>query len=95
MVPISAAVLKKDLFKYLDKTIVENEVLNVSTPNGDVIILNAEAYRNQLAEIEELETAEALKAAADDIESGRVFSHEEVFAGLQAKIDARKAALAK
>jgi mRNA-degrading endonuclease RelE of RelBE toxin-antitoxin system len=31
MSPISATNLKKDLFKYLDRTIEDNEILNVST----------------------------------------------------------------
>jgi len=91
MDPISTSALQKDLLTYLDKAITDNEILNVSTPNGSVVIMNAEAYKSQLAEIEEIELTEVLRAAADDIANGRVFSHEEVFSTLQLKINAQKA----
>jgi hypothetical protein len=83
MAPISANALQKDLFKYLDRTIDKNEILNVSTPKGTVIILNPEKYQKQLAEIEELKLQEALSDAADDIENGRVYPFDEVIARLR------------
>ena len=82
---VSAVNLQKDLFKYLDKTIEENEILNVSTQKGNVIILNAEAYQRQMSEMERLEELEAIRQADDDIAAGRVHTHEEVFGALRAK----------
>ena len=90
MAPISAAVLKKDLIKYLDKTITENEILNVSTQKGNVIILNADRYYEAtMSEAERLEELEAIRQADDDIAHGRVYTHEEVFGELRAMANER------
>jgi PHD/YefM family antitoxin component YafN of YafNO toxin-antitoxin module len=85
MAPISANALQKDLFKYLDKTIVENEILNVSTQNGNVIILNAEVYNKKISEMERLEELEAIRQSDDDIANGRIHTHKEVFDQLRAR----------
>ena len=85
MAPISANALQKDLFKYLDRTIDEDEVLNVSTQKGNVIILNAEKYHRQMSEMERMEELEAIRQANDDIAHGRLFTVDEVFAELEAE----------
>ncbi|MCL2796759.1 MAG: type II toxin-antitoxin system Phd/YefM family antitoxin [Firmicutes bacterium] len=85
MSSISATKLQKDLFMYLDKAIDENEVLNVSTQKGNVIILSAEIYQRQMSEMERLEELEAIRRSEEDFENGRVCTHEEVFGRLRAK----------
>ena len=90
MSPVSAANLKKDLYKYLDRAIDKNEVLNVSTQKGSVVILNADRYyEERMSEAERLEELEAIRQADDDIANGRVFTHEEVFAELRAMANER------
>jgi len=86
MAPISAAVLKKDLYKYLDKTIKENDVLNVSTPGGTVTILNTIEYERQLHLLEQLETEQGIRRGEADIRAGRVHTHEAVFKNLDTLI---------
>ncbi|GHU98594.1 hypothetical protein FACS1894211_02600 [Clostridia bacterium] len=86
MAPISATTLQKDLFNYLNRTIDKNEILNVSTQKGNVIILNATKY-------EELEELEAIRQSDEDIANGRTYPQDEVYARLDAKIKARKEAL--
>jgi len=88
MSPISAASLKKDLFKYLDKTIEKNEVLSVSTQKGNVIILNAEKYQKQISDVERLEEIEAIRQADEDIANGRIYTHEQVFNELRSEAKA-------
>ena len=86
MSPVSAANLKKDLYKYLDRAIDKNEVLNVSTQKGSVVILNADRYyEERMSEAERLEELEAIRQADDDIANGRYYPADEVFARLEAR----------
>jgi len=86
MAPISAAALQKDLVKYLDKTIKENNVLKVSTQYGTVAIVNTVEYEKQLQLLEQLETEQGILRGKADILSGRVHTHEEVFGRLDTLI---------
>ena len=49
---------------------------------SDAVVLTGDAY-------EEYETLKALAEAEEDIVAGRVFSHDEVFSALRAKINAK------
>ena len=86
MTPISAAVLQRNLIKYLDKTIKENDVLNVSTPSGTVTILNTAEYERQIQLLEQFETEQGIRRGEEDIRAGRVHTHEAVFKNLDALI---------
>lgn len=45
MTNINATNLRKNLFAYLDNAIKYNEVVNVSTKNGNAVIMSEEEYR--------------------------------------------------
>jgi len=86
MSPVSAANLKKNLFKYLDRTIDENEVLSVSTQKGNIVILNAGRYYEEtMSETERLEELEAIRQGDEDIANGRFSAAADVFARLEAR----------
>lgn len=82
MSPISANALQKDLFKYLDKTIDEKEILKVATPKGTVTILSTAEYEKQLELLEQFEIEQGIRRGEEDIRAGRVHTHEEVFNNL-------------
>lgn len=52
MYTINATTFRKDLFNLVDKTIKFNEVLNISTKEGNAILLSEEEYNGLLATAE-------------------------------------------
>lgn len=48
----NATSFRKDLFNLLEKTIKYNEILNISTKEGNVIVLSEEEYNGLLATAE-------------------------------------------
>lgn len=48
----NATSLRKDLFKLLEQTVKYNEMINVSTKEGNAIILSEEEYRGLCATAE-------------------------------------------
>ncbi len=44
MTTINATNFRKDIFQYLAKAIEYNEVINVSTKDGNAVVLSEEAY---------------------------------------------------
>ena len=43
---------RKDIYNLLEQTIKYNEPLNISTKNGNAIVLSEEDYRNLIATLE-------------------------------------------
>lgn len=43
---------RKDIYKLLEQTIKYNEPLNISTKNGNAIVLSEEDYNNLIATLE-------------------------------------------
>jgi hypothetical protein len=79
---ISEATFGKDPSKYLKQAVKMNGVIEVSTENGNAIVLSAEEYTRRQ---EEFETIIALQKADADIAAGRVIPFEEAFSKLEAK----------
>lgn len=52
MYNINATSLRKDLFNLLEKTVKYNEVLNVSTKDGNAVVMSEEEYNGLLATAE-------------------------------------------
>ena len=52
MTNINATSLRKDLFNMLDNTIKYNETINVSTKDGNAIIISEEEYNGMMATLE-------------------------------------------
>lgn len=52
MTNINITRFRKDIYNLLEQTIKYNEPLNISTKNGNAIILSEEDYRNLIATLE-------------------------------------------
>lgn len=57
---------RKDIYNLLEQTIKYNEPLNISTKNGNAILLSEEDYNNLIATLE----IESNKALKEDIIKG-------------------------
>ena len=61
---------RKDIYNLLEQTIKYNEPINISTKNGNAVVLSEEDYNNLMATLE-IENNKKLK---EDIEKG-IFSN--------------------
>lgn len=52
MTNINATSLRKDLFNILDNTIKYNETVNISTKEGNAVIISEEEYNGMIATLE-------------------------------------------
>lgn len=57
---------RKDIYNLLEQTIKYNEPINISTKNGNAVVLSEEDYNNLMATLE-IENTKKLK---EDIEKG-------------------------
>ena len=57
---------RKDIYNLLEQTIKYNEPINISTKNGNAVVLSEEDYNNLMATLE-IENNKKLK---EDIEKG-------------------------
>ena len=87
---INVATLSKNLAGYLDTAAKAKSVIDVETETGNVVIVSAAEFEKFR---EEIETAQALARADADYAAGRIISHEEMIAIMDAKIAEAKARL--
>ena len=85
---ISAAAFSKDASKYLDRAAKSKETVDVETAHGNVVIISA-------AEFERLEEEAGIARGEADYEAGRVLTHEQMIAIMDAKIAEAKARLSQ
>ena len=52
MTNINITNFRKDIYKLLEQTIKYNEPINISTKNGNAVVLSEEDYRNLIATLE-------------------------------------------
>jgi PHD/YefM family antitoxin component YafN of YafNO toxin-antitoxin module len=92
MSTVTVANFKKDPFKYLTETVKTNGVLSITTEAGNAVILSEKEYNAFLTRqryekwFNESEEKQAAKAR-NDFKNGRTYTHEQVFAGLESKIN--------
>ena len=60
MTNINITNFRKDIYKLLEQTIKYNEPINISTKNGNAVVLSEEDYRNLIATLE-IESNKKLK----------------------------------
>lgn len=52
MTTINITNARKDLFQLVDSCIKYNDVVNINTKNGNVVLINEDEYRGMLATLE-------------------------------------------
>jgi len=80
---ISAEDLSKDLNKHLNRVAKSQDIIDVETDGGNVVIISAAEFERVR---EELEVAQGIARGRADIAAGRYLTHEQMIAHMDAKI---------
>lgn len=69
MINVNITNFRKDIYNLLDNTIKYNEPINISTKNGNAIIISEQDYRNLIATFEVYNNPELKKKIQDGLET--------------------------
>ena len=81
MTNTNATNLRKNLFEYLSQAVNFNDVINVSTKNGNAIILSAEDYNGLMETVYLMSDSnvmnDIMKSKEEPLEQGSVYDSSE------------------
>jgi PHD/YefM family antitoxin component YafN of YafNO toxin-antitoxin module len=68
MMNVNITNFRKDIYKLLDNTIKYNEPINISTKNGNAVVISEQDYRDLIATLEVYNNPKLKKIIKDGLE---------------------------